>query len=204
MIDLTPESERKASRAVVLQTPSGVVMLPVIWQGTRTLTLRSASLEPGEDRTVQIALVFDALPGRTERIQFSIPREELRLYRTHEEIGAHLQTKIMGAMQHASCAVAQFAYKRGILPPRKHQKSRMVPKGGTMKILSLVLTAAVALPGIAQHARPVQVKPHVRKNGTVVQPHVRTSPNKTDRDNYETQGNVNPYTGKEGKKAPKK
>ena len=73
-----------------------------------------------------------------------------------------------------------------------------------MKTLLLILAAAVALPGIAQHARPVQVKPHVRKNGTVVQPHVRTSPNKTDRDNYETQGNVNPYTGKEGKKAPKK
>ena len=122
MIDLTPESERKASRAVVLQTPSGVVMLPVIWQGTRTLTLRSASLEPGEDRTVQIALVFDALPGRTERIQFSLDREELRLYRTHEEIGSHLQTKIMGAMQHASRAVAQFAYKSGILPPRKRKK----------------------------------------------------------------------------------
>ncbi len=73
-----------------------------------------------------------------------------------------------------------------------------------MKSISFVLAAVLALPGMAQSTRSHQVKPHVRKDGTFVQPHVRTNPNQTQRDNYETQGNVNPYTGKAGKKTPKK
>lgn len=46
----------------------------------------------------------------------------------------------------------------------------------------------------------VRVKGYYRKNGTYVQPHVRSNPNRTKSDNWSTKGNVNPYTGKKGTK----
>lgn len=46
------------------------------------------------------------------------------------------------------------------------------------------------------------VKGYLKKNGAVVYPHFKTRPNKTQRDNYNTKGNINPYTGKKGTKAP--
>ncbi|WP_116128436.1 peptidoglycan-binding domain-containing protein [Lewinella sp. IMCC34183] len=42
------------------------------------------------------------------------------------------------------------------------------------------------------------VRPYVKKNGTVVQGHYRTNRNDTNRDNYTTKPNVNPYTGTPG------
>ncbi|MEW6614807.1 MAG: hypothetical protein AB1401_05015 [Thermodesulfobacteriota bacterium] len=47
-------------------------------------------------------------------------------------------------------------------------------------------------------AKDVHVKGYYRKDGTYVQPHYRTAPNKSVWDNYSTKGNINPYTGKEG------
>ena len=46
------------------------------------------------------------------------------------------------------------------------------------------------------------VRGHVRKDGVYVQPHNRTAPNRTQRDNYSSKPNVNPYTGKDGAKTP--
>lgn len=46
------------------------------------------------------------------------------------------------------------------------------------------------------------VSPHVTKNGTYVQGHYQTNPNGSKADNWSTQGNVNPYTGKEGTADP--
>lgn len=43
---------------------------------------------------------------------------------------------------------------------------------------------------------------HFRNDGTYVQPYTRSSPNNTNRDNYSTYGNVNPYTGSQGTRAP--
>jgi len=42
------------------------------------------------------------------------------------------------------------------------------------------------------------VRGYVRKDGTYVQPHYRSSPNRSTLDNYSTRGNVNPYTGERG------
>lgn len=42
------------------------------------------------------------------------------------------------------------------------------------------------------------VSGYTRHDGTYVQPHYRSSPNQTQRDNYGTIGNTNPYTGKSG------
>jgi peptidoglycan hydrolase-like protein with peptidoglycan-binding domain len=48
----------------------------------------------------------------------------------------------------------------------------------------------------------VHVMGYTRSNGTYVQPHYRTAPNSTNRDNFSTSGNTNPYTGKAGWIAP--
>ncbi len=42
------------------------------------------------------------------------------------------------------------------------------------------------------------VRSSVRKNGSIVQPHFRTSPNRSKLDNWSSQGNLNPFTGKRG------
>lgn len=42
---------------------------------------------------------------------------------------------------------------------------------------------------------------YVKTDGTYVQPHMKTKRNKTNKDNFSTEGNVNPYTGKAGTRA---
>ena len=44
----------------------------------------------------------------------------------------------------------------------------------------------------------VRVKGYYRDDGTYVKPYFRTAPNHTNKDNFSTQGNNNPYTGKPG------
>ena len=58
------------------------------------------------------------------------------------------------------------------------------------------------LSGTGSNPRSHYVAPHTNSNGTVTQGHYQTNPNNTQRDNYGTQGNVNPYTGAVGTKAP--
>ena len=85
-----------------------------------------------------------------------------------------------------------------------------------MKLLYALLISATLLvaPSFAKGGRSAgkssasskttHVKGYTKKDGTHVDPHVRTSPNGTETDNYSTKGNVNPVTGKEGTKDPKK
>ena len=42
------------------------------------------------------------------------------------------------------------------------------------------------------------VRGYVKKDGTYVQPHFKSSPNNLKFDNYSSQGNSNPYTGQRG------
>jgi hypothetical protein len=44
----------------------------------------------------------------------------------------------------------------------------------------------------------VKVNGYYRNDGTYVQPHYRTAPNSTNRDNFSTKPNYNPYTRKSG------
>lgn len=44
---------------------------------------------------------------------------------------------------------------------------------------------------------------HFRSNGTYVAPHYRTPRNDTQRDNYSSYPNVNPYTGRKGYVRPR-
>ena len=61
----------------------------------------------------------------------------------------------------------------------------------------LVLLMVLAYPAFAQ----VHVRGHYRSNGTYVQPHYRSSPDRSPYNNWSTQGNVNPYTGQEGRRS---
>jgi hypothetical protein len=64
------------------------------------------------------------------------------------------------------------------------------------KILFIVLsfTSTVAF-AVSSH----QVKGHTKKDGTYVQPHRQTNPDQRRSNNYSSEGNYNPTTGKQGK-----
>lgn len=46
------------------------------------------------------------------------------------------------------------------------------------------------------------VRGHTTKKGTYVAPTRATNPNRTQRDNYSSKPNTNPYNGKQGKRNP--
>jgi hypothetical protein len=52
----------------------------------------------------------------------------------------------------------------------------------------------------SKSASDVPVHGYTKRNGTVVKPYTRTHENSTQRDNFSTKGNVDPYTGKIGTK----
>ncbi len=56
------------------------------------------------------------------------------------------------------------------------------------------------LSGTGSNPNSHYVSPHTNSNGTYVQGHHATNPNNTQRDNFGTLGNVNPYTGSTGRR----
>ena len=78
-------------------------------------------------------------------------------------------------------------------------------KQSAFKFLLLVtffMSAVIFSLPSQSYANDIWVKPYFRSNGTMVQPHLRTSPNRSTFDNYSTRGNSNPYTGKIGSVDP--
>lgn len=67
-------------------------------------------------------------------------------------------------------------------------------------MLALSATTALAqyLSGTGSNPNNHYVAPHTTSNGAYVSGHYQTNPNSTQRDNYGTSGNVNPYTGAVG------
>lgn len=68
------------------------------------------------------------------------------------------------------------------------------------RLFSLFVILLLAFCGISAQTNPnhVHVRGYHRSDGTYVSPHYRTAPNSTNRDNFSTIGNVNPYTGEPG------
>lgn len=60
----------------------------------------------------------------------------------------------------------------------------------------IIVAAMLMASGVA--AADVYVQGHVRKDGSYVQPHVRSNPDQHKFNNYSSQGNTNPYTGQRG------
>lgn len=53
-------------------------------------------------------------------------------------------------------------------------------------------------PGLGSNPRSYGVGPHLRRDGTFVSPHRRSTPNREWRDNWSTSPNTNPDTGRIG------
>lgn len=69
----------------------------------------------------------------------------------------------------------------------------------TKIIISIIFTLVVSIVNSQE-----SVKGYVKKNGTYIQPHKRSDKNNTQKDNWSSKPNYNPYTGKKGTKTPKK
>lgn len=65
-------------------------------------------------------------------------------------------------------------------------------------ILSLTLLFFIEFIVGQTNSKHVYVKPYTKSDGTYVPGHNRTAPNSTNRDNFSTKGNTNPYTGQPG------
>ncbi len=57
---------------------------------------------------------------------------------------------------------------------------------------------------VAKMLRDILVKGYNKHTGKYVLPYHRTSPDKTETNNYSSSGNINPFTGKIGTKNPNK
>jgi len=66
------------------------------------------------------------------------------------------------------------------------------------KIYSMLIVIAIFLFSTPSFAQDVPVRQSLRKDGSYVQPHRRTRPDNSKLNNYSTNGNINPYTGKKG------
>ena len=68
------------------------------------------------------------------------------------------------------------------------------------KIFLILITFLIGISSFSQSksANDVYVEGYYRSDGTYVKPHYRSAPNGTNRDNFSTKGNVNPYTGEKG------
>ena len=67
--------------------------------------------------------------------------------------------------------------------------------------MKLILATALIL-SVGAASAQVHVNGYTKKDGTYVAPHERTAPDSTKLNNYSTQGNVNPYTGRAGTVSP--
>jgi len=80
-------------------------------------------------------------------------------------------------------------------------------------LFRLTATSVIALLSIAgSHAQSYGIgsnpsthttSGYVRSNGTYVAPYAATNPNGTQRDNFSTSGNYNPYSGRTGTRTPR-
>lgn len=65
----------------------------------------------------------------------------------------------------------------------------------------LIFTTSLAIANTTE--AKTRVKGYYKpKSGTYVQPHYRTSPNRSRLDNWSSKDNLNPYTGKLGTRSP--
>lgn len=69
-------------------------------------------------------------------------------------------------------------------------------------MLHAVLVPPSPLSTPSPNLNSTHVRGHFRKDGTYVMPHLRSTPNGTNHDNWSTYPHSNPYTGKKGYVTP--
>jgi hypothetical protein len=75
----------------------------------------------------------------------------------------------------------------------------MKSKGAIMRnLILLVVISLISLVAVSDD----YVNGYMKRDGTYVEGYMKSSPNSTNQDNYSTQGNINPYTGSVGTRAP--
>ena len=67
-----------------------------------------------------------------------------------------------------------------------------------MKLLFVLLALSISTEALSDE----YVRGYIKKDGTYIQPYHRSESNSNKFDNYSTQGNSNPYTGKQGNVNP--
>jgi hypothetical protein len=72
-----------------------------------------------------------------------------------------------------------------------------------LAMLLAVLLLLFSAPLVVLADDDVSVKGYFRRDGTYVQPHMRSAPDSSFNNNWSTSPNVNPYTGKEGTRQPR-
>ncbi len=65
-------------------------------------------------------------------------------------------------------------------------------------IISILFLFSLAIIACEAMANDAYVNPYMKKDGTMVQGHYRSSQDNNPYNNYSTQGNTNPYTGQMG------
>jgi hypothetical protein len=71
-----------------------------------------------------------------------------------------------------------------------------------LTIRALIIAAVLITISAPVFAGDIPVKGYFKRDGTYVEPYHRTPPNNTINDNYSTSPNINPWTGKQGTRAP--
>jgi len=70
-------------------------------------------------------------------------------------------------------------------------------------LLWLIVLALLLGPVVPALAQDVSVGGYFRRDGTYVQPHMRSAPDSSYNNNWSTSPNVNPYTGRQGTNPPR-
>lgn len=71
-----------------------------------------------------------------------------------------------------------------------------------LRAITLLVAASLVLFCDSVLANDVYVNGYTRRDGTYVQPYYRTAPDSSRFNNYSSQGNTNPYTGRSGYEKP--
>ena len=70
------------------------------------------------------------------------------------------------------------------------------------KITMILAVLFLSVAFVGEAFADTYVRGYYKRDGTYVQPHYRSSPNKSYNDNWSVRPNVNPYTGKRGTRSP--
>ena len=81
---------------------------------------------------------------------------------------------------------------------RDHQPRLIWRRSMKATVMPLVALLASTIAPQLGAASSHSVRGYVKKDGSYVQPHRQTNPNKSKSDNWSTKGNINPYTSKPG------
>jgi hypothetical protein len=70
------------------------------------------------------------------------------------------------------------------------------------RLLAFLIASTISLSAIQAASADEYVSGFTRKDGTFVQPHMRSTPDSSYNNNWSVSPNVNPFTGQQGRREP--